>query len=87
MRIKRVYVTPKDIKDGGEWDGHGKDCISKALSRAIGRSASAGATLYATSPPFYVGKLPKRITTLFDSLHTSRRYVGPRFNFRIQVED
>lgn len=90
MISKRIYVTPKDIREGGVWDGNGKDAISKAMTRALKTRVCVGATLFACNnrnQSLMIGRLPEKLTALHDKLGRTNPINGPRFNFRIQLPD
>lgn len=83
--IKRIYVTPKDIREGGVKDGWGKDAITRAMRRALKPwTVTAGGSIFAATSPegrFYVGKLPAKL------VKGDLKYEGPRFNFRVEIPD
>lgn len=81
--IKRIYVTPKDIALGGPWNGWGKDAISRAMTRTLGKKTTVGGTIFVTD--YLMGDLPRHITQKLVATGMDKPITGPRFNFRVEL--
>jgi hypothetical protein len=90
MTTKRIYVTPADIKKGGVWNGWGKDAVSRAMSRALGKKVTVGGTIFVSGiwgKDYQMGSLPVKVQKRLLASGIEKPIVGPRFNFRVQVVD